>query len=172
MIKAAHVETIFNATFTRFNTQLKGGALEPVYRARQDEGLPDLIYYREDYTASALHEVSHWCLAGKARRRLDDFGYWYIADRDGRQQQDFELVETRPQALEWIFSKAAGLPFRVSVDNCKMVTSASFKKQVQDAVEALRLSLPSRAGLMAAALAELSGERHYLNSQNFEQLPL
>jgi hypothetical protein len=172
MIEAVHVETIFNRTFTDFNTQLKGGAGEPFYQAGQGQSQPNLIYYREDFTASALHEVSHWCLAGKTRRKLDDFGYWYVTERSVEQQRAFEQVEARPQALEWIFSLAAGLPFRVSVDNCRMVTGAQFKKQVQHAVAALQLRLPTRAVLMAGAFAEVSGQAHYLNSQHFEQLPL
>jgi hypothetical protein len=172
MIEAAQVEMIFDSTFTDFSTQLKGGAGEPFYQASQGKGLPNLIYYRQDYTASALHEVSHWCLAGTPRRKLDDFGYWYVADRSGQQQLAFEQLEARPQALEWIFSIAAGLPFRVSVDNCRIVTGRQFKKQIQHAVAALRLRLPTRAGLMADALSEVSGHTHFLNSQHFERLPL
>ena len=171
-MESAHVEMIFDSIFTDFSTQLKGGAGEPFYQAGQGEGQPNLIYYREDYTASALHEVSHWCLAGRPRRKLDDFGFWYVAHRNGEQQRAFEQVEARPQALEWIFSIAAGLPFRVSVDNCRIVTSTQFKKQIQHAVAALRLRLPTRAGLMADALAEATGHTHFLNSQHFEQLPL
>ena len=172
MIEAAQVEMIFDRTFTDFSTQLKGGAGEPSYQAGQGKGQPNLIYYREDYTASALHEVSHWCLAGTLRRRLHDFGYWYIADRNSVQQRAFEQVEARPQALEWIFSMAAGLPFRVSVDNCRIVTGMQFKEQIRQAAAALRLRLPTRAGLMADALAEVSGHTHFLNSQHFERLPL
>ncbi len=49
--------------------------------------------------ASALHEISHWCIAGKARRELVDFGYWYCPDgRDAMTQSQFEDVEVKPQA--------------------------------------------------------------------------
>lgn len=172
MIEAIHVERIFNRTFKNFNTQLRGGAEEPFYRAAGGSSHSNLILYRQNYTASALHEVSHWCLAGKSRRKLDDFGYWYLAVRSGSQQLAFEQVEARPQALEWIFSIAAGLPFRVSVDDCNRVAEASFKQQVQLAVELMRLRLPARGLMMARALAQESSQNDFLHSQYFEQLPL
>ncbi len=43
---------------------------------------------RTDFFASALHEISHWCVAGKARREQVDFGYWYCPDgRDAMTQK-------------------------------------------------------------------------------------
>jgi elongation factor P hydroxylase len=172
MIEATHVEKIFNQAFRNFNTQLRGGANEPIYRAASGPSYPNLIWYRHDYTASALHEVSHWCLAGKSRRKIDDFGYWYIADRSSSEQLAFEQVEARPQALEWILSIAAGLPFRVSVDDCYRVADAAFKQQVQLAVERMRADLPVRGRIMALALANVSKQHDFLNSQHFERLPL
>jgi elongation factor P hydroxylase len=60
----------------------------------------------------------HWCIAGKARRELVDFGYWYCPDgRDAMTQSQFEDVEVKPQALDWLFCVAAGFPFNVSCDN-------------------------------------------------------
>ncbi len=59
-----------------------------------------------------------WCIAGKARRELVDFGYWYCPDgRDAQTQSQFEDVEVKPQALDWLFCVAAGYPFNVSCDN-------------------------------------------------------
>src|SRR3546814_2809228 len=56
-------------------------------------------------TRRASDLVAHWCLAGAARRRQDDYGYWYAADgRDLEQQHLFEQVEVKPQALELLFS--------------------------------------------------------------------
>lgn len=76
------------------------------------------IFYRQDYLASALHEVAHWCIAGKARRAMEDFGYWYNPDgRSAAQQNKFELAEVKPQTLEWMFSVACRKPFQVSADN-------------------------------------------------------
>lgn len=62
--------------------------------------------------------ISHWCVAGKARREQVDFGYWYCPDgRDAMTQSQFEDVEVKPQAFEWLFCVAAGFPFNVSCDN-------------------------------------------------------
>ncbi|MGG6831189.1 UNVERIFIED_CONTAM: elongation factor P hydroxylase, partial [Staphylococcus haemolyticus] len=52
------------------------------------------------------------------RRLLPDLGYWYAPDgRTKEQQALFEQVEIKPQAIEWMFSKAFGRKFRVSLDN-------------------------------------------------------
>ena len=62
--------------------------------------------------------MSHWCIAGKERRDLSDFGYWYAPDgRSSAQQQAFERVEIKPQALEYLFTLACGRRFQVSQDN-------------------------------------------------------
>mgnify|MGYP003609233804 FL=1 len=65
-----------------------------------------------------LLEQSHWSLTGSERRSLSDFGYWYAPDgRTAAQQQAFERVEIKPQALECLFSLACGRNFQVSQDN-------------------------------------------------------
>ncbi len=52
------------------------------------------------------------------RREQVDFGYWYCPDgRDAMTQSQFEDVEVKPQAFEWLFCVAAGFPFNVSCDN-------------------------------------------------------
>jgi elongation factor P hydroxylase len=115
---AADVEAVFGALFgERFRTVLRGGGAEPLYRPASGNS-PAVILYRRDYLASALHEVAHWCIAGARRRALPDYGYWYAEEgRDDAGQAAFERVEARPQALESLFAAAAGLPFRVSLDN-------------------------------------------------------
>lgn len=159
---AAVLEALFFQTFTpTFATLLKGGADEPFYRAPRD-GQPAVIHYRHDYVASALHEVAHWCIAGEHRRQLDDFGYWYAADgRDPLQQQAFEQVEVKPQALELLFSRACGLPFRVSVDNLALpdYDAGGFAIRVeQQAQEWLAQgTLPPRAARWIAALEQCLG---------------
>ena len=77
-MKATEICDVFRACFlASHNTWLKGGADEPVYLpAKNQDGL-NYIYFRQDFAASALHEVSHWCIAGSIRRRQEDFGYWY-----------------------------------------------------------------------------------------------
>lgn len=115
---ARDLELIFDTIFkVEFNTCLRGGEEEPVYLPPVG-GQPARIYYRHDFFSSALHEVAHWCIAGEQRRRKTDYGYWYTPDgRDAGAQQRFEIVERKPQALEWIFSLACGIRFGVSLDN-------------------------------------------------------
>jgi elongation factor P hydroxylase len=64
---------------------------------------------------------------------LPDYGYWYAPDgRTIDQQKKFEHVEAKPQALEWLFSRACGSPFRLSADNLdgEIGISESFKQSV------------------------------------------
>lgn len=119
-----------------------------------------MLYYREDFFASALHESAHWCIAGEARRKQVDFGYWYAPDgRDSKTQKAFEAVEIKPQALEWYFSKACGYPFSVSVDNLSlsdndMPDTQDFERRVaSQAMHWQRAGLPERARLFFEALA-------------------
>lgn len=110
---------IFDQCFyDEFNTRLIKGDDEPVYLPADQHSDFHRIVFAHGFFASALHEISHWCVAGEARRKLVDFGYWYCPDgRDQQTQQQFEAVEVTPQAFEWMFSVAAGFPFNVSCDN-------------------------------------------------------
>lgn len=110
---------LFNGVFLgSHDTCLIGGADEPEYRPADTESAYHRIIFRQDYVSSALHEVAHWCIAGQSRRLCLDYGYWYVPDgRSQKEQSLFEQVERKPQALEWIFSRAAGVRFRVSEDN-------------------------------------------------------
>jgi elongation factor P hydroxylase len=100
-----------------YDTRLVGGFREPFYKANASDSLAEIQFTR-DYERSALHELAHWCIAGPARRRMDDYGYWYEPDgRTGKQQARFFEVEAKPQALEKLFCVALDLPFEVSVDN-------------------------------------------------------
>jgi elongation factor P hydroxylase len=110
---------LFDALFgAAENTRLVRGSAEPLYLP-PGEGAPHgRIVFAHGFFASALHEIAHWCVAGPARRRLVDYGYWYKPDgRSATEQREFEQVEVRPQALEWIFSRAAGREFHFSADN-------------------------------------------------------
>jgi elongation factor P hydroxylase len=158
---AAALEAVFHDCFlAAFNTRLCGGASEPLYRPARAGELAT-IHYREDFAASALHEVAHWCIAGPRRRELEDFGYWYLPDgRNPGQQAAFERVEVRPQALEWHFSLAARLPFRVSIDNLaeSSPTAAGFQRAVAE--QARRFcseQLPPRGEQFRLALAAALG---------------
>ena len=108
---------LFNTVFTTQNTVLVRGDYEPEYfPATLDT--PAQIVFAHGFFASALHEISHWCIAGKRRRTLTDYGYWYAADgRNEAQQHAFEQVEIKPQAVECLLTLACQRPFRVSQDN-------------------------------------------------------
>jgi elongation factor P hydroxylase len=158
------LERIFADCFAdAFCTVLVGGGEEPLYLPSSEPGAPHRIVYRADYFASALHEVAHWCLAGPARRRLEDYGYWYAPDgRDADQQAAFERVESRPQALEWIFSDACGFPFTLSADNLEagFGPSPSFRAAVERERERLASQgLPPRARCFRDALQVAHAER-------------
>ena len=119
MPTAADIERVFNATVgAQYQTMLLGGADEPFYRPANAQDQKHRIFYRADYASSCLHELGHWLVAGSERLLLPDWGYWYAPDgRNAEQQKEFEQVEVKPQALEWLLHLACGLPFRVSLDN-------------------------------------------------------
>lgn len=159
--RSADLEVLFADCFGReWNTCLEGGADEPLYRPG-GPGEPHRLCYRADYFASALHETAHWCIAGPARRQCVDFGYWYEPDgRVATAQHAFEAVEARPQALEWIFSVAAGYPFRPSADNLGggQQGVARLAQAIRAAVARyLAVGVPPRAARFADALAHAYG---------------
>ncbi len=157
---ALRLERVFAACFAaNYSTRLAGGASEPYYRPAGQAGRHHLLRYREDYFASALHEVAHWCIAGPERRLRPDFGYWYAPDgRSAVEQRAFEAVEYRPQALEWHFSRACGYRFRVSLDNLDggeeaVMDTLRFRRRLVDQANHWRATgLPRRAARFAAAL--------------------
>lgn len=107
----------FNTTFLDYQTILVRGSGEPEYLPAT-ASQPAKIQFAHGFFSSALHEISHWCIAGAARRLLPDLGYWYAPDgRNAEQQRQFEQVEIRPQAVEWLLHMACNLPFQVSRDN-------------------------------------------------------
>lgn len=113
------VIALFDGLFqSSYGTCLIRGDEEPLYLPTDHTTPFHRIIFAHSFYASALHEISHWCIAGARRRQWEDYGYWYLPDgRDAAEQQDFEGVEVAPQALELLFSQACGLPFNVSVDN-------------------------------------------------------
>ena len=110
---------IFNDCFeTTYNTRLMKGEHEPLYLPAHAHQPYHAIFFAHGFFSSALHECAHWLIAGAARRKQVDYGYWYAPDgRTVAQQQLFQRVEVKPQALEWILSDAALYPFHCSVDN-------------------------------------------------------
>lgn len=159
-MNAARLEFLFdNAFAATCNTVLRGGANEPLYTPALTDA-PAQIRYRDDFVSSALHEVAHWCIAGAVRRRQIDYGYWYAPDGRSRQQQwDFERVEARPQALEWVFSQCCGVPFALSLDNLSGDVDPADRLRfagevVSQAETFLAAGLPPRARRFCAAVRE------------------
>jgi elongation factor P hydroxylase len=164
---------LFNECFVKTErTELCHGAEEPIYLPSDDQCSLARVVSTLDYFSSALHEVSHWCIAGEKRRTLIDYGYWYEPDgRDEATQALFEKVEVKPQALEWIFSKACGVNFRLSVDNValpELKPSAFFIDAVtQQANRYLEQGMPARGRVFMEALVAFYGTQ-----ESFSQKPL
>lgn len=151
--------------YTEFRTCLEGGAEEPLYLPAGENSSARIIFTR-DYFSSALHEVAHWCVAGEHRRTLPDYGYWYAPDgRSSEQQAEFERVEVKPQALEWIFSVACGIRFRVSADNLTSGLGASggFKAAIANQARTYCGCLPERPARFVAALGEFYQQKNILD---------
>ena len=160
----------FNRCFAQSQVKLVGGASEPLYEPGEQESC---IYFREDYASSALHEIAHWCIAGADRRQQPDYGYWYRDKRDVKQQRTFESVEVKPQALEWVFSVAAGIDFRVSCDNfdASTLNMAGFSAEVHSAVIALLDGLPARGERFIDALLAQTGNQQALRNVTYSESP-
>ncbi len=166
-----HLVEIFNQNFAAsFHTELVAGGNEPLYSPAQGQQKARIVF-AHDYFSSALHEISHWLIAGAERRQLEDYGYWYAPDgRDASQQAAFEKVEVAPQALEWILTKACGKPFRLSLDNLsgECGDSKAFAEAVLQRVGGLaEQGLPERAALMRQALVNFYHTPATLSAADF-----
>lgn len=150
--------SVFNQTFIdSFNTQLLLGGDEPIYLPADNDNPHHRIIFARGFFASALHEVAHWCIAGPERRLLEDFGYWYQPDgRDEQTQAEFEKVEIKPQAVEWILSASCGFRFQVSCDNLSgsfEPDRPAFTAKVREQVLCyLEQGMPARAKTFSDAL--------------------
>lgn len=157
---AADIVRLFAETFAATHrTRLVAGGEEPLYRPAAEPGGWHEIVFRHDYFQSALHEIAHWCVAGEARRQLVDYGYWYDPDgRSGARQAEFEQVEARPQAVEWVLTAACGKAFAVSVDNLDStdpIDAGSLWRAVHhEAQRCLAGALPPRAERFVRRLAQ------------------
>lgn len=150
---------LFEHTFFQtFNTKLVKGDDEPLYLPASNACAHHRIIFAHGYFASALHEISHWCIAGPERRLKEDFGYWYLPDgRNEQQQAKFEHVEIKPQAVEWALSVACQKPFNVSVDNLQGTAEpdrAAFQAKVlQQVAHYLTTGFPQQAQTFIETLA-------------------
>ena len=112
------IETFSTLFLTSENTILVSGEDEPIYLPANSLHSHHRIIFANDFFSSALHEISHWLVAGEQRRSLEDYGYWYKPDgRSDGEQAEFERVEIKPQALEWLLSVACDHEFYFSADN-------------------------------------------------------
>lgn len=149
---------LFNRTFGDFNTRLVRGTDEPIYLPADHQTPYHRIVFAHGFFASALHEIAHWCIAGKQRRLLEDYGYWYCPDgRNQAQQAEFERVEIKPQAIEWAFTEAAGRRFQVSTDNLNGAppNREAFTRNVEAQLNWYREhGFPERAARFIAALSD------------------
>lgn len=149
---------IFDRCFSEdYNTRLIRGDDEPIYLPADDQEDFNRIVFAHGYYASALHEISHWCVAGAERRKLVDFGYWYCPDgRDAQTQSEFEKVEIKPQSYEWMFCAAAGFNFNVSCDNlsgdCEPDRLGFQRKVRAEVLRTLEKGIPERPARFINAL--------------------
>ncbi|WP_246072502.1 elongation factor P hydroxylase [Catenovulum sediminis] len=158
--------------FKTYNTKLVVGHDEPVYLPADENTQYHQIVFAHGFYASALHEIAHWCLAGPKRREQLDYGYWYNPDgRNKQQQQKFEFVEIKPQAIEWILSVCAGFDFKVSCDNLNGSYTPdrhAFRARIYSQVEQyLAGKLPTRAKLLGIALADFYQVKHPFSIKKF-----
>lgn len=171
---------IFDGCFAEsYNTRLERGGDYPIYLPAflEEDNQPSerpyhVILFAHGYYSSALHEISHWLVAGEARRQLEDFGYWYEPDgRSAKRQREFEQVEVKPQAIEWILATAANFRYFASSDNLTgdAGDNSAFKQAVYEQVKTYaEKGLPKRAELLRQALCEFYGTPNFIDLNRFE----
>lgn len=161
--KNTDIINIFNATFLdTYNTELILGGDEPIYLPADAEHPHHRVIFARGYFASALHEIAHWCIAGPQRRLLEDYGYWYEPDgRTVEVQAEFEKVEIKPQAVEWILAASCGFRFQVSCDNlsgdCEPDRIGFTRKVRKQVLVYLKDGMPERAKDLSEALRDYYG---------------
>ena len=138
---------------------IEGGADEPFYQAAKGN-VKAVLYFRDNYPRSLLHELSHYCLAGDRRRKLDDFGYWYSpCGRSAEEQTKFELVEARPQGLEKVMCEILKIKFSASSDDFSgRAPSDAFLNKLDIAYQEMRLTPPPTALKVLTCLKEKGKE--------------
>ena len=164
----------FNYWFSHLNVTLVRGDFEPEYFPSCGTQAAR-IQFAHGFFNSALHEISHWSIAGDQRRTLPDLGYWYAPDgRTAEQQALFEQVEIKPQAIEWLFSQAFGRKFRVSLDN--LTGEASDGRQFKDHVYAQvqrylhgETKLPRDAKYLIECICRVTRSGKTLQSDEFQR---
>lgn len=148
---------VFNLSFGEiYNVHCVGGFAQPEYLTAEQTQGPAQLRYTQDYAASVLHEIAHWCVAGKPRLARNDFGYGYLPPpRDSATQQRFFALEFKVQALEAWFAAGTGVRFVASADNfeCSDAARNAFAQQIADALRVCTLAdIPPRAQVFTRAL--------------------
>ncbi|MFI0435568.1 MAG: elongation factor P hydroxylase [Parachlamydiaceae bacterium] len=164
--------TIFNdCFFEKYQTLLIRGEDEPLYLPADQARPHHSLFFAHGFFASALHECSHWLIAGSKRRMEVDFGYWYVPDgRTPSEQTLFQSVEIKPQAIEWILSSACRYRFYTSIDNLNGTESDTyaFKLNVYNQVQLYcEQGLSQRANLFREALCRFYGTSPDLKGEDF-----
>lgn len=165
--------SIFNECFfEKYNTQLVKGEDEPIYLPADEHRPYHAIFFAHGFFSSALHECSHWLIAGPERRKQVDFGYWYAPDgRTPAQQELFQKVEVKPQAVEWILSMASGHPFHISLDNLNgaEVDARAFKLAIHQQIHTYcQQGLPERTEILRSALCRFYKTASSLKIEDFD----
>lgn len=171
---------IFNHCFAQsHNTRLEAGGDYPIYLPAffdenqvASERSYNVILFAHGFYSSALHEISHWLVAGKARRELEDFGYWYEPDgRSEARQREFEQVEVKPQAIEWILATAANFRYFASADNLTgdAGDNTAFKHAVYAQVKHYAENgLPPRAEQLRQAICKFYNTPNQIDLSHFD----
>lgn len=170
--KWSDLKALFDDTFlVSFNTELVKGDDEPLYLPANEQRPHHQVIFAHGYFASCLHEIAHWCIAGEQRRLLEDYGYWYEPDgRSANQQAEFEKVEVKPQALEWLFSQACDFRYHPSFDNLsgEETDTSDFKKAIhQQVLTYFETQCPPRAQMFIDACLAFYRPERPLNKSEF-----
>lgn len=117
-VTQAEVVACFNTAFAaEFGVRMVGGATEPAYLPRTPRRAA-IIYCREDFASSALHEAAHWLVATKSQWAFEDYGQIYVPPpRNPAAQARFYAAELPVQALECWLARRAQIPFHASADD-------------------------------------------------------
>ncbi|MEL0633258.1 elongation factor P hydroxylase [Pseudoalteromonas carrageenovora] len=172
MHQIADLISIFDTAFYHsHNTRLVKGDDEPIYLPVNNSTAFNQIVFAHGFYASALHEIAHWLIAGAERRKREDYGYWYCPDgRDKQKQAEFENVEVKPQAIEWLLSNAAGFEFNVSVDNLNGEQTCRFDFQArvhQQVLIFIEQGVNARTHTLLKALSNFYNTPWPLTAQQF-----
>lgn len=167
------IEHIFNGCFKLTeNTVIRSTQDEPNYQPTQPGEPLNCIFYTADSYASIMHEISHWCRAGRQRRTMHDYGYWYKEHgRTPAEQIIYVASESKTQALEWILCVAAGARVLIIPENqpISYAPSPGFKTQIYaHTMTLLSNGMPARAEIFKTALLKFYGRESIFCASLFQ----